>query len=202
MALKQSTKRNDTGAFIQVDNLALLKRDLALLVDSEVLVGVPEGEDSRDDGSPIGNAARAYIHDNGAPEANIPARPFMEPGIMSAQVEITKALAVTALSVLKNSQQKQPKNNIVERGLHAVGMVAVSAIKNKIAEGIPPPLSDRTLRARAAKTPSRKAEREELAARRRGEKAGTDRVKPLIDTGEMMGSIKHVLRSKKERKDA
>lgn len=200
--LKKPLKRDDAGAFIQVDNLALLRRDLELLVDSEVLVGVPAEEDARDDRSPIGNAARAYVHDNGAPEVGIPARPFMQPGIMAAQVELTKALARTALSVLKNSQQKQPKGNIVERGLHAVGMVAASSIKKKIDEGIPPPLADSTLRARAAKTPSRRAEREELAARARGEKPGTDRVKPLIDTGEMRNSITYVLRKKKERKNA
>ena len=200
MAGKKSTKRTDSGAFIQVDNLELLKRDLALLVDSEVLVGVPQEEDDRDDGSPLGNAARAYIHDNGAPEVGIPARPFMVPGIESARTQITKQLAMTAVSVLKNSQSKQPKDNIVERGLHAVGLIAQSAIKNKISEGISPPLSDRTLRARANRVKSRKAEREELANRKAGMKPSVDLVKPLIDTGEMQQSIKYVLRSKKDRK--
>lgn len=189
------------GATLVVDNLALLQRDIQLLAESEVLVGFPEETTDRDDGSPLNNASRGYIHDNGAPESNIPARPFMIPGIERAQHQITSRLVSTAVSVLKNSQQREPKTNIVERGLHAVGMVAVSAIKSVISDGIQPPLSDVTLYQRMRRVPSRKAEKQELANRAAGAPPSTDLVKPLIDTGEMSNAITHVLRSKRDRKD-
>lgn len=202
MPARKPLQPGEAGAFLKVDNLQQLQEDLALLAEREVLVGFPEETADRKDGDELNNAARGYIHDNGAPEQNIPARPFMLPGIESAEAAITRALATTAMSVLKNTQRTAPKTNIVERGLHAVGLIAQSAIKAKIAEGIPPPLADATLAARARRVPSRTAEKQELANRRKGMSPSTDLVKPLIDTGEMQGAVKYALRSKKERKDA
>ena len=62
-----------------------LLKELDALAQKRVLVGVPEDADSRgEEGykTPIGNAALAYIHDNGSPRQGIPARPFMQPGIL------------------------------------------------------------------------------------------------------------------------
>ncbi len=188
-----------SGVHVTVDNLEQLKADLLLLADSEVLVGFPESSTERQDGSTLTNAARGYIHDNGAPEVNIPARPFMVPGIEAARMEITASLGRTALSVVKNATKANPSHNIVERGLHAAGLTAVSSIKQKITEGVPPPLADSTLRARAARVPSRKAEKKELENRAAGMPPSTELVKPLIDTGEMINAVKHVIRSKKDR---
>lgn len=196
---RKPIKPGESGARLQVDNLPQLVEDLRLLAESEVLVGFPETVNDREDGDELGNAARAYIHDNGAPEQNIPARPFMIPGIESARDNISTQLAKGAVAILRNSQSGSPKHNIVEKALHAAGMTAVSAIKNKIAEGIPPPLADATLRRRAARVKSRTAEREELKRRGQGMAASTDLVKPLIDTGEMINRVTYVLRSKKER---
>lgn len=47
---------------------------------SDVLVGIPEEENHRDENG-IGNAALLYIHTNGSPVRNIPARPVIEPAI-------------------------------------------------------------------------------------------------------------------------
>lgn len=203
MATKPRTPRklpsSGSGLVLAKDNYDQLVADMRLLADSEVLVGFPEESNDRDDKSPLGNAARGYIHDNGAPEQNIPARPFMVPGIEDARSDITKQLATTAFSVLKNSQKSEPSKDIVEKGLHRVGMVAEASIKNKIDSGVPPPLTDATLQARARRVPSRKAERLELANRAAGQAPSTDLVKPLIDTGEMRNSVKYVLRSKKDR---
>jgi hypothetical protein len=59
----------------------------------EVLAGFPESEDGRKDADgnaePITNAALGYIHNSGWPELNIPARPFMEPGIEDVREKIT-----------------------------------------------------------------------------------------------------------------
>lgn len=203
---RRKPKPSESGSFLTVDNLAQLQADIRLLADSEVLVGFPEETSDRKASGggkePLTNAALGFIHDNGAPEANIPARPFMIPGIESARPAITKRLASAALSVLRNSQRVQPKTDIVEKNLHAVGMVAVAALKNKIDEGIPPPLADSTLQARLRRTPSRKAEAQELANRAAGVSPSIGLVKPLIDTGEMRSAINYALRSKKQREGA
>lgn len=190
-----------TGVLLKTDNLAQLIADMKLLAGTEVLVGFPEDTTDRDDGSPLTNAARGYIHDNGAPEQNIPARPFMLPGMKDAEIEVTRRLARTAQSVLKNSQKDTPKKDIVEKGLHRVGAAARDAIKAKISEGIPPPLADSTLQARARKYPSRKGEKAELLVRSWGVAPSTEFAKPLIDTGEMQNSVNYVIRSKTDRKE-
>lgn len=50
----------------------------------EVLIGIPMSTTERPDGE-ITNAELGYIHEYGAPEANIPARPFLIPGVESVK---------------------------------------------------------------------------------------------------------------------
>ncbi len=154
---------------ITIDNLDAVRAELEELAMSEVLVGFPEettdeGRDPAEDGQPLTNAALAYIHDNGAPEVNIPARPFMIPAIEGAQKQIADQLARTARQVLVSSATGPLLPGTVARGLAGVGIAAERAIKMKINEGIPPPLSEYTLRERARK--GRKGAQAELDARR------------------------------------
>ena len=73
-------KASTSGVFKVVDNLRKLTQGIEVLTTMQVMVGVPDDKSGRREGE-INNAELAYIHDKGAPEANIPARPFMEPGI-------------------------------------------------------------------------------------------------------------------------
>jgi hypothetical protein len=166
------------------------------LVENEVLVGVPDDTtDRRDDDTPLTNAALAYIHDNGMPEQNIPARPFMIPGMTEAESDVADQLAGAACAALRAQGPGE-----VEKRQHRAGAVAVTAIKRKLNEGIPPPLKDSTLRDRLRRHPDRFGESWELAWRGAGAPAGTELAKPLIDTGEMRNSIKYVIRARKKRK--
>ena len=208
-----------------------IMRQLQVLADKRVLVGVPEEKDTRsstltpeaykmaqirsdiadrkatnsnmDYVSPqqyeanlikkaaskskprIGNASLAYIHDNGAPSANIPARPFMKPGVAKAQERINRFLLEAA----------RAKMNGDEGGclvaLHKTGMVAQNSIRNVIRLGENfAPLKRATLLARTRSTQSRikqwhgdKAEREGIMGS----------MKPLIDTGQLLKSIIYVV---------
>lgn len=205
MSANKKPGKNDAGAFLKVDNLLALRQAIEQLTAGEVLVGVPESETSREDTDELTNAAIAYIHDRGAPEANIPARPFMIPGIVDARADIVKALAGTARAVAIASQSKQTNKSdrgrrirlAIEKGYHRVGLIAQRAIRNKINEGIPPPLSEATLRQRAAK--GRKGAQKELERRAKGETPSTQLAKPLIDTGELRNSINYVIRKKVRR---
>jgi hypothetical protein len=64
----------------KVNNSGNLKAKLDMLVNSDVLVGIPQSKNSRKGGK-IGNAALLYIHTNGSPAQGIPKRPVIEPAI-------------------------------------------------------------------------------------------------------------------------
>lgn len=176
-----------------------LTKALAALADNEVLVGFPEAsttrkEDPEEEGSgDLTNAALGYIHDNGAPEANIPARPFMLPGIEDARGKLIKIAKNTGMKVLDATNPQE----VVDQGLHMMGLVAQSSIRKVINDGIDPPLADRTLRERARR--GRKGAKEELANRAAGLPPGKELAKPLIDTGQLRNAVNYVIRPRKRR---
>ena len=158
-------------------------------MNSDVLVGVPaEKAQRKEENQPMNNATLAYIHDNGSPAANIPARPFMRPGIYAAQDKITGALRAGAVQALDG------KTAAVERSLNIAGLTAQSSIRGVINEGIAPPLADSTLEARARR--GSKSAKHELNARSQGMTLGNAGAKPLIDTGQLRNSINYVVRRK------
>lgn len=152
------------------DRLPALLKSMAALVNAEVLVGVPAQTTEREKGEPINNATLAYIHENGAPEANIPARPFLVPGVRAAEDKTSDQLKKAAQAALDG------KDADVDKRLTAAGLIAESSVKNTINAGVAPGLADST-----------------LAARRRRGRTGTV---PLIDTGELRNSITHVVKRK------
>lgn len=174
-----------------------LVKTLDQLASMEVLVGFPEETTERKEGdepSGLTNAALGYIHDNGAPEANIPARPFMVPGIKRAGPK----LAELAKRMGKQALNATTANVVaIEQGYHAMGLVAQAAIRATINEGVDPPLADATLRARAAK--GRKGAKQELVNRAAGLPASTSLAKPLVDTGQLRNAVNYVVRNRKKR---
>ena len=173
-----------------------LKESLEAMLSQEVLVGFPEDGDAREDSKEPTNAQLAYIHDQGAPEANIPQREFMRPGIESVQTEITDLLGKTAAKALRGGSADD-----VETGLTQVGFKAANGIKRTINEGIPPPLSDATLRQRMRSgrkngAGARKGAARELDRRWDGEAPSTEYAKPLVDTAQMRNAVTFVIRKK------
>jgi len=154
---------------ITVDNLEQFGKAIELLKRKQVLAGVPEAK-ARRKGDPINNATLAYIHDKGSPSQNIPARPFMEPGIHDVSVQIEQKLLSAGQSVLENDPVK------AEQKLEAVGLIAQNGIRNKINSNIPPPLKPAT-----------------LAARRRRGRTGN---RSLVDTAQMRNSITYIVKDK------
>jgi hypothetical protein len=182
------------GLRVRYDGVPALHKAIAELVKNEVLVGFPEETDSRDDGSPLTNAAIGYIQDNGAPEANIPARPFMIPGITPALPKVTEILRKSAQYGLDGNTNK------IQEGFERIGLLAVSSIQSYIKAGIGPPLTDYTVAKRAAK--GRQGAKAELARRAAGygpSAPGAGLVTPLIDTAEMLKAIAYVVRPKSKR---
>ena len=179
------------------DDVAKLKTVLRHLVERELLVGFPEDTTDRTvepkEKKDITNATLGYIHENGAPDVKIPARPFMRPGMESVKDGVTAGLVRVAKNVVASRSVEQ-----VERGLTIVGLKVQSALRRKINEGVPPPLAEATLARRAAK--GRKGAVLELKNRALGLPPSTQLAKPLIDTGQLRNAINFVIRARKARK--
>lgn len=152
------------------DNTAALLEAIRMLEQDQVLVGVPAAKASRQATGPINNAALAYIHNYGSPTQNIPARPFLEPGIKAGETPITEQMQRAGEAALNGDAAE------VQKRLNAAGIAATSAVKSKITQGPFAPLSQST-----------------LAARRRRGRFGT---RPLIDTGQLRNSINYVVRKR------
>lgn len=174
---------------VKVDKVRHVLDGLQGLERVEVLVGIPAAEAPRENEEPegpINNAALGYIHEHGAPEANIPERPFLIPGIAENEEAIARRMRSVVAESLKGNRGNP------RQALEKVGQVAANGVKRKINSGDFTPLSDETLRRRAAK--GRKGAQEELDRRAAGEAPGTDLAKPLIDTGQLRNSITYVIR--------
>lgn len=157
-----------SGARMVRDNFPAIMAQIAQLHAGTVLVGIPADETERGQGDPITNAALGYIHEHGAPAANIPARPWLIPGVKNAQDKIAQRLgAAMRAALLQNAATR-------DRQLHAAGMIAANAAKAMINSNIAPALSDATLAARRAR--------------------GVTRENTLVDTGQLRNAVTYVVR--------
>lgn len=179
------------GVFTVTDNTAALRASIKALGGNQVLVGFPG--DTADRGEPINNPTLGYIHENGAPGANIPARPFLRPGIASIQPAITERLRAAALLVLEGKPAE------VNKALKAVGKMGVNAAQARLTDGPHAPLSPRTRRKRdralakkirAAKTADARARLQAQLDTQLADRS------PLIDTGALRRAINYVVRKR------
>lgn len=159
---------------VKLDRVKLTLASIRSLTTNQVLVGIPsttaEREPDPEDPQPLTNAEIGYIQENGAPEANIPARPFLRPGISGAVPQIVARYENGAKAVLDGRLASIDQ-------VHAqVGLSAQNAVRKKITDGPFAPLKPSTLANRRAR--GRKGER------------------PLIDTGQLRNALTFVVRPK------
>lgn len=163
---------------ITKDQTAKLMRDLKSLAERQVLVGIPDktaGRKPKPGEDPgMTNAALGYLHETGSPAANIPARPFLKPGVAGARDEIVARYRAGAKAVLDGKVRK------IDAAHHEVGIIAQRAVRAKITEGPFEELAPAT-----------------LADRRRRGRTGT---RPLIDTGQLRTAVTYVVRDRKPQK--
>lgn len=157
------------GVKITVDKWKQVAEGVRLLADTRVMVGIPQDRTERQQAQGLGNADLGYIHENGAPEVGIPARPFLVPGVQTVQPRIEKDLANAGRLAMEG------KTESVMRQFHALGLRAQAAVRGKITSGPFAPLAAGT-----------------IAARKRRGRTGT---KPLIDTGQLRAAINYVIRT-------
>lgn len=161
------------------DHTSEIAKLIEKIAGVRVMAGVPSddeqphkaagdlGTDARQDGK-ITNAALGAIHDRGAPEAGIPAHPWLLPGFELVQDVSLAHLETAGLALLEGDEP------LFEQHLNQAGLVAVDGMRRTIELGIPPPLAPAT-----------------LAARRRRGNSGTT---PLLDTRQLYNSISYIIR--------
>ncbi|WCS27240.1 hypothetical protein LOK46_10605 [Methylobacterium sp. NMS14P] len=156
------------------DRFGLLDKAVLALTKNGVYVGIPGGDARtpvKGEPAPPSNATIGYIQEFGAPDQHIPARPFLVPGVQSAQERIVSIYRSAGKAVLTGDFQA------IEAAHQKVGLIATDAVRRQIDDGTFAPLSERTLAARKAR--------------------GVTREKPLVDTGEMRRSIQYMVKPKK-----
>lgn len=180
-----------------ISNVDAMRRAVEVLTRVDVLVGVPATNGPRTTTGRINNAALLYIHDHGAPEVGIPARPTMPPGIRDAQAATIARFREAGKAAI------QGRGNAVMAQLHAVGLENAAAIKKRIDSNTAPPLSPRTVaqRYRQRSTATRRSSEDRyLDMVRNGVSPGDAQraagIVSLVNTGQMRNSVTHVLRPK------
>jgi hypothetical protein len=177
-----------------VDRLDDVLKSITSLVQQEILVGVPDSTAGRkDDDQPISNAEIGYIQENGSPANNIPARPHLVPGVEGAQAKFTPQLEKGVQAALDGEMGQ------VASRLNAAGLIAQTAVRNKIDSGPFVPLSPLTLLARMHRQGGGTVTGKtlgELGAFVGPVDQRAVRSKPLIDTGQYRNSITYVVKKK------
>lgn len=152
-----------------VDKLPEFLENIKKMSEKCVMVGIPHDKNARTDTEET-NAQVAMIQEFGSPAKNIPPRPFLVPGVKSAQKEVAEILKDGAKSVLHGAD--------IETALNKAGLIGQNHVKSQIVNGEFKPLAAST-----------------LAARRNRRKSGQAGTKPLIDTGQLLASITYVIRN-------
>lgn len=164
-----------SGLTIKMDNLKRIMESIQHLTQYDCLVGFPDSGAARNEPGAPTNAYIAFIQERGSPAANIPARPFMIPGINAVRNRAIKLLEKAALAALEGDAEK---SRII---LNQLGLLGVAAVQRAITVGAGwPALSPRTLAARRAR--------------------GVTRTHPLIDTGQLRQHVEYVIRRNSRRR--
>lgn len=135
-----------SGVAIKQDKFDQVATALKALASSRTYAGVPADKAGREEtkGKPINNATLMFIHENGAPEVNIPARPVVHPAIADIQKDLIAEQKAGAKAAFDGNL------GAVDRMFHRMGFLAQKAMRKRITDGPFVPLSPRTIAARRA----------------------------------------------------
>lgn len=184
---------------ITKDTVSKVIGAITYMVGRQVLVGVPESttDNTKDRAPGPNNASLAFVHEFGSPIRNIPARPFLIPG-----VEKAKPAALDQLKKAAQAALEFKKEEVTSR-LNKAGLIGMLAAKDKIMNGPFVPLSPKTVRNRrfSRNTQSmRAAEQKYLKLVASGMSPGDAEdaagIRPLINTGALRDSITYVVRKR------
>ena len=158
-------------------NTKVLTKSLEKLKGMSILVGIASGgkKDKRKDEGPD-NSVLGYIHEKGSPAMNIPARPFLVPGVSEAKADIAKGMKTAMQAALHDDMRE------VKVILEQTGLKTVASVKSYMQSADFEPLKPSSIRNRN-RSRMTKGKRESEA------KLDSAGIKPLINTGQLRDAI-------------
>lgn len=179
-----------------------IKRAMRKLTRTRVLVGIPSDKANRKKPD-ANNAAIGYRMENGEPEHNVPARPFLVPGVEKVLPKATKFMQQAAKAALDGNDAK------MEERLEAAGQVCENSVRETINSNLPPPLAPSTVanrkydRAMSGEEPHERQTELDYAHRiaqgmSPGEAQADQGIVALVNTGQLRNSVTHVLEKKSD----
>lgn len=123
------------------------------------------------DGMPV--AYVASVHEYGYPAGNIPPRLGMRATIEEKRPELARVAAGASKQVLAGKMTAW-------QAMELLGLAAAGMVRKRIAGPIFPPLKVDTVKRR-------------LAGKKQGRVVSVSAAKPLVDTGELLGSVTNVV---------
>ena len=169
---------------------------LEALEGQRVLVGIPAATTSRSNTNSrgINNATIGAIAEYGSPAAHIPARPWLHPGVKSAERKIVSRYTGAAKQALQGNIQA------ISAAHEIVGQETADAIRAYIRTAPYAPLKPATIAARARQRGTmtrRKGEKEYLGLIRKGMLPAMAElaagIRALINTGQFLRAISYVV---------
>ena len=112
----------------------------------EVAVGFPEDTAARDTGE-INNPTLAAILEHGSPANNLPARPFVEPGLEAGKDRLARIMEIGLTRTLDGDE------NGIAWALDAAGVEGVSLVQRKMIQGPFAPNAPSTIKRKGSSRP-------------------------------------------------
>ena len=159
-----------------VDKVGKLIKGINYTKDNYLLIGIPQKKTTRENEA-ITNAELLFIHTNGSPINNVPARPVIEPALEDDMERLTSMLKDFANEAIEGNFEESQKQ------LERTGMRAQNVCRNWFTN------ADNNWPENAPSVRERKI------------KKGSTEPRPLIDTGELRKSIIYVVVKDGERTD-
>lgn len=160
-------------------NVRQLNKSIEKLKQMAIYVGIAADskKDKRRDGGP-NNFILGYIHEKGSPAMNIPARPFLVPGVNKAKAKITKGMEAAMQAALHEKTQE------VKILLDNVGSDAAKSVQIYMTQANFEPLKPASIR-------NRHRSRETKSKREGENNMDASSIRPLINSGSLMGAISY-----------
>lgn len=179
------------GVTCTVDRSKDLEASLKLLASREVLVGIPAAKGQRKaepgEDAAMTNAEIGYIQETGSPARNIPARPFLIPGIRKARETIVAQLRAAGKAALDGNERG------VLTALNKAGLLGQNAVRNMFVDNEWPALAESTLDKR---TPATRGENGKLLRRGKSRRERGN-INPLILSGQLRKAISYIVQKRK-----
>lgn len=177
-----------SGVRLKADHSRKLEEALKVLTEQKVLVGIPADKAARqpepgEEGG-ITNAELGYIHENGSPAHNVPARPTLAPGVRKAKDKIVDQLRAAGKAALDGNKAG------VMTALNKAGIIGANSVRAQFVDGDLAPLAESTL---AKRTGTVRGEDGKILKKGKT-RAESGAINPLILTGQLRKAVTYVVR--------